>query len=85
MRRTQLYLDDQLWGALHARARSQKTTISELVRQAVRDRYLGSREQRMVAMQRLVGSRKSSTTAIDGVEEVRGLRRGKRVDLLRDR
>ena len=41
MRRTQLYLDDQLWGALHARAQNEKTTVSELVRQAVRERYLG--------------------------------------------
>ena len=46
---------DQLWGALHARARREKTTISALVRQAVRERYLGSREQRMTAMQRFVG------------------------------
>ena len=49
MRRTQLYLDDQLWGALHARARTEKTTVSELVRQAVRERYLGDREQRRAA------------------------------------
>ena len=51
MRRTQLYLDDNLWNALHASARSRKTSISELVREAVRERYLGNRDERMKAMQ----------------------------------
>jgi predicted DNA-binding ribbon-helix-helix protein len=39
VRRTQLYLDENLWSTLHARARSQQTTISELVREVVRERY----------------------------------------------
>lgn len=82
MRRTQLYLDDQLWSALHTRARSEKTTISELVRQAVRERYLGSREQRLITMKRFVGSRKSPFVSANGTEEVRSLRRGTRLDRL---
>lgn len=85
MRRTQLYLDDQLWGALHARARSEKKTVSELVREAVRERYLGTREQRMAAMQSFVGIRKSRTEARDSSEEVRQLRIGSRLDRLADR
>ena len=82
MRRTQLYLDDQLWGALHARARREKTTVSELVRQAVRERYMGCREQRLAAMQRFVGISKSGAARIDSTEEIRGLRRGSRLDRL---
>lgn len=39
MRRTQLYLDDDLWRVLQARSRQDKTTVSELVRKAVRERY----------------------------------------------
>lgn len=85
MRRTQLYLDDQLWGALHARARSEKTTISELVRIAVRERYLGNREQRGAAMQGFVGIRKSRSQPGDASEEVRELRKGSRLDRLSDR
>ena len=81
MRRTQLYLDDQLWVALHARARSEKTTVSDLVRRAVRERYLGNEEQRRAAMQRLVGIRKSAP-ADDVDEEVRVLRGGERVKRL---
>ena len=82
MRRTQLYLDDHLWNALHSRARSQKTTISELVRQAVRDRYLGRQDERKKAMEEFVGIRKEDSKALDAVEYVRGLRRGSRLDRL---
>jgi Arc/MetJ family transcription regulator len=82
MRRTQLYLDDHLWNALHTRARSRKTTVSELVREAVRERYLGSREERMKAMQEFVGIRRGPSTQVDSVEYVRSLRRGGRLDRL---
>ena len=41
MRRTQLYLEDDLWAALHAKALLEGATISELVRVAVRERYIG--------------------------------------------
>ena len=85
MRRTQLYLDDQLWGALHARARREKTTVSNLVRQAVRERYLGDREQRRIAMQQFVGIRKSHAVNADSTDEVRRLRRGSRLDRLSGR
>ena len=85
MRRTQLYLDEQLWEALHARARTEKTTVSELVRQAVRERFLGSPEQRMAAMQSFVGIRKSRSKACDSTEELRQLRRGSRLDRLGDK
>jgi len=41
MRRTQLYLDEDLWNALHFHARLNGQTISELVRKAARDKYMG--------------------------------------------
>ena len=82
MRRTQLYLDDQLWGALHARARSEHTTISELVRQAIREHYLGDLDRRKAAMQSFVGSRKAHGEQSDARLEVRSLRRGSRLDRL---
>jgi hypothetical protein len=82
VRRTQLYLDEQLWGALHARARSESTTISELVRQAVRERYIGNLEKREAAMQGFVGIRKARAGARDASAEVRRLRRGGRLDRL---
>lgn len=82
MRRTQLYLDDDLWKALHARARSQRTTISDLVRQAVRDRYLGNLDERRKAMLAFVGIRKDRDDLPDSTEYVRSLRRDSRIERL---
>lgn len=85
VRRTQLFLDDQLWLTLHARARSEKTTISWLVRQAARERYLGHHDARMAAMQSFVGIRKPRARTADGSQEIRELRRGSRLEPLADR
>lgn len=82
MRRTQLYLDDQLWNALHALARRGKTTVSELVRQAVREVYVGSQDERRKAMQAFAGIRRGRPEIVDSVEYVRQLRQGDRVERL---
>jgi hypothetical protein len=82
VRRTQLYLEDDLWNLLHSRARSEGTTISGLVRQAVRERYLGNLDERKKAMQALVGIRKDRAGMADAVEYVRKLRRGARIERL---
>ncbi len=82
MRRTQLYLDDPLWEALHALARTRKTTISELVREAARERYFSGRDEQRKAMQEFVGSRKRASDTADSVEYIRDLRRGDRLDRL---
>lgn len=80
MRRTQLYLDDDLWKALHAHARSTGTTISELVRTAARERYLSNLQERQSAMQALIGLRKDRHDLNDSEKYVRRLRRGTRLD-----
>jgi len=82
VRRTQLYLDEDLWTALHVRARNEKTTVSELVREAVRERYADNQGQRRKAMQEFVGIRKNSSQPTDAVECVRRLRKGERLDRL---
>jgi hypothetical protein len=79
MKRTQLYLDDDLWNALHERARSEGTSISELVRQSARERYLGKLEGRRAAMQAFVGIRRDRSDMPDPVKYVRDLRRGSRL------
>ncbi|MFN7934136.1 MAG: ribbon-helix-helix protein, CopG family [Bryobacteraceae bacterium] len=85
MRRTQLYLDDQLWDALHIEAKAQNATVSELVRQAVRQRYLGDQQQRLKAMKAFIGSRKAAADAPTAEEEVRALRRGTRLERMENR
>ena len=82
MRRTQLYLDDDLWNALHTRARLTKKTVSELVREAVRERYLGNLEKRKQAMLAVVGIRKNDPEDEDAVEYVRRLRKSDRLERL---
>ena len=79
MRRTQLYLDDDLWNALHTRARSAGTTISNLVREAIRERYLGKLDERKTAMQAAVGLWKERDDISGSVAYVRRLRRGNRL------
>ncbi|MGB6944569.1 MAG: CopG family transcriptional regulator [Bryobacteraceae bacterium] len=82
MRRTQLYLDDDLWCALHARARSRNTTVSELVREAIRERYFSQRDQQAKAMQEFVGIRKDRPEMADSVQYIERLRRGDRLNRL---
>ncbi|HKD13545.1 MAG TPA: CopG family transcriptional regulator [Candidatus Angelobacter sp.] len=83
MKRTQLYLDDDLWNVLHAHARTEKTSISDLVRQAARARYIGKFDERRDAMQAFVGIRKDRSELVSAVDQVRSLRRGKRLGRLK--
>ena len=80
MRRTQLYLDEQLWDALHILSANMNTTVSELVREAVRERYLGDVNKRREAMQAVVGLRTGRAEIEDTESYVRELRRGTRLD-----
>lgn len=79
MKRTQLYLNENIWKALHIRSRQQGTSISELVRQAVRDKYGSSPAGRRQAMQAVVGMWKDREDLPDTRTYVRQLRKGKRL------
>jgi len=79
MKRTQLYLQENIWKTLHLRSRQQGTSISELVRQAVREKYGNSPANRKDAMQALVGLRKHRRDFPDTATYVRKLRKGKRL------
>jgi hypothetical protein len=59
---TQLYLDDDIWKALHVHSRQRRTSVSGLVRQAVRDRYGSSPANRRQAMMALVACGKTAMT-----------------------
>jgi len=84
MRRTQLYLEDDLWSFLHARAQREQTTISELVRRAARAQYLGGMDERQAAMEAFVGSRACRQDKQDATAYVREMRRGHRLERLKD-
>lgn len=85
MRRTQLYLDDSLWSVLHRQARSRKTSISELVRQAMREKYLGGLEERGEAMRAIIGMWKDRPELGDSEAYVREMRRDDRLGRLKER
>jgi len=77
MRRTQLYLDDDIWKALHLQARQAGISLSELVRRAVRDKY--GNQNRCQAMQAWVGTWSGRKDLSDSEAYVRRLRKGKRL------
>ncbi len=79
MKRTQMYLDDDMWKALHIRSRQSRTPISELVRQAVRDKYGNPLANRRQAMQAWVGLWKDRRDLRDSETYVRQLRKGERL------
>jgi hypothetical protein len=79
MKRTQLYLHEDTWKALHIRSRQQRTTISELVREAVREKHGSSPASRRQAMQAVVGLWKDRDDLPDSETYVRRLRKGKRL------
>jgi predicted DNA-binding ribbon-helix-helix protein len=79
MKRTQLYLHDEIWKALHILARQQGATISELVRRAIRDKYGNSSATRREAMRAFVGMWKDRQDLPDSGTYVRRLRKGKRL------
>jgi metal-responsive CopG/Arc/MetJ family transcriptional regulator len=82
MKRTQLYLDDDLWNTLHAKARNGGTSISELVRTAARDRYMNDPEQRQADMMAAVGLWKDRADLPDTETYIRNLRKGTRLKRL---
>lgn len=82
MRRTQLYLDEDLWSALHIRAQQEGTTVSDLVRQAARDRFLRHSDTRREAMEGIIGIWKDRTDLPDTETYVRNLRKGTRLKRL---
>jgi len=79
MKRTQLYLEEHIWKLLEIRARQANTTISELVRQAVRERYWNKPANRAEAMQKMIGIWKDHKDIGDSTEYVRKLRKGSRL------
>jgi hypothetical protein len=79
MKRTQLYLHEDIWKVLHIRSRQQRRSISDLVRQAVREKYGSSPVGRGEAMQALVGMRKNRKDLPDSTAYVRRLRKGNRL------
>jgi hypothetical protein len=61
VRRTQLYLDDDLWELFHTIARQTGGTVSDLVRNAIREKYSQDRARRIEAFESIIGLWKDRT------------------------
>jgi Arc/MetJ family transcription regulator len=83
MRRTQLYLDDELWATLRIRSQQAGTSVSDLVRQAVREKYSTGLAGRQQAMRAFAGIWKDRIDLADTEASVRALRKGSRLKRLR--
>jgi hypothetical protein len=84
MRRTQLYLDDDQWKLLHMIAQQSGGTISELVRNAIREKYSQDRAGRVEAFESIIGLWKDRTDIGETEDYVRDLRRDSRLERLAD-
>ncbi|MGH9445933.1 MAG: CopG family transcriptional regulator [Terriglobia bacterium] len=79
MKRTQLYIDNDVWEALRLRSQQAGTSISDLVRQAVREKYASGLAYRRQAMRALAGIWKGRADVRDPEAYVRRLRKGSRL------
>lgn len=80
MRRTQLYLDEEMARTLSVLSRQQRTSVSELVRESVRLKYMTGRAvDRAEVARRLAGVWAERKDLRDIDRSVRALRKGKRM------
>ncbi len=83
MHRTQIYIDDDLWAILQARATQEHTSVSALIRTAARKNYSVDYAARAAAMQAFVGIRKDTSEFDDVDSYIRNLRNDRRSKRLR--
>jgi hypothetical protein len=80
MKRTQLYLDEEMARTLETLSRQKGTTISELVRAGLREHYMPGKDLDKVALARgLTGIWKNRRGLKDAGAAVRKLRKGSRL------
>ena len=83
MKRTQLYLDEEMARTLETLSRQKGMTISELVRAGLRERYMRGKEIDKVSLARnLAGIWRDRKDLKDIDAAVRKLRRGSRLKRL---
>ena len=74
MRRTQVYLDDDLWKYLQVQAEVKDTTVSDVVSSTLREKYDQDRERRKEAFEAVIGLWADRTDLPDTEEYIRKLR-----------
>ena len=83
MKRTQLYLDEEMARTLAALSRQKATTVSELVRESVQEKYMSRKEIDKVSLaQQLSGVWGSRKDLKEIDRTIRRLRKGTRLKRL---
>ncbi len=75
-----MYLEEQLWNRLHLLAKQSGTTLSELVRQAVREKYLPAPVNRKQALRDAAGLWRDRQDLQRTGAYIRRLRKGHRLE-----
>ena len=83
MKTTQLYLDEEMARTLAALSRQKGTTVSELVRESVQEKYMSKKEMDRVALARQLSGIWRNRKDLEKIDQtVRRLRKGKRLKRL---
>jgi hypothetical protein len=77
-------MDDDVWKTLQVRAKQANSTISELVRAAVREKYIENASNRKEALLAAIGLWKGRRDIPDGETYVRRLRKDDRLKRIRE-
>jgi hypothetical protein len=72
-------MEEDVWKMLHILARQSRSTVSELVRNAVREKYLGDADRRKQTLLSAVGLWKDRADLPDTQTYIRSLRKGERL------
>ncbi len=84
MKRTQIYLDEEMSKMLSALSRQRGMTVSELIRDSIHEKYISGKSLDKGSLARQIGGiwkKRKDTGNIDPI--VRALRKGRRVERLR--
>ena len=73
-----MYLEDDLWKYLHAQAEAKDTTVSDVVRSTLREKYDQDRERRKQAAEAVIGLWADRTDLPETEEYIRKLRKSTR-------
>ena len=83
MKRTQLYLDDEMARILAALGRQKGRTVSDLVRESLKEKYMTGRELDKGSLARQIGGIWEKRKDLGDIDVfVRRLRKGKRIKRL---
>jgi predicted DNA-binding protein len=80
MKRTQIYLDEEMARTLNTLSRQKGVTISELIRESLREHYMQGKEIDKAGLARSLAGIWENRTDLKNIDSVvRGLRKGSRL------